>query len=1091
MKPAFPASLLLLACQFAPAVPFLVEDGRPRAEIVLGEQPARMQRVAAHIFREDIEKISGARLPIVAAPGGNAVKVFIGRSSQTDEMGLTPHDLRFGAYRIVSGPDWLALLGDDRDFTPKEPFARNNGDIPRAQAEWEELAGGPWGMPHGGLYKNRLRLPGTTGKPAGATGAKDERLEIWGFDERGSFNAVCGFLRRLGARWYLPGELGEVLPSLKTIPLTAIDETVRPDFALRQFNFRFSTAGYDTSLWAMRLGLREDARLQIAHGLARMTSRDEIFTAHPDWFALYGGKRDYRSGYSKNQLCYSNEELFRETVRYARAQLDIYGLESVSIMPPDGYTAICQCEDCRGKDSPERPDRGLLSNHVWEFVNRVAKEIGKDHPAAKVLNCAYGVYTLPPENIDRLEPNVLVCIVGGRRPRANRPEEQEEIRRLREAWAAKTDNPIMIFENYPFTARGWYLPAFTPRCIGDSINATKGMSRGEDIWLSAGRDFATEGIGFNHFQTWFTARMYWGGKAADVNALFEEYCRLFYGPAGDAMRAFFDYCEVNWREMENDKSRADAALGLFEKARSTVAADSVHGRRLALVDDFLQGLRRKRDQLAQKRGPVPKLRLVGDARGIVIDGLLEDEYWRNCPTAATGTLAELQTGRRPTLGTSVKAGWQAGSVCFAIRCDERPGDAPRSAASRHDDAAIWRGDVVEILMATESHSYYQIAVSPDGTVVDLDRGVPKGQWFGWESRVEVATRVADDHWTIELRLPITADENDPLNQVIGRKPTQSLPWHVNICRQRVRDDGVEHSALSPTGTAGFHVPLKFAHFYDGRSHQFEADPEVTDFVLDFRRAGRQRKPTVALAAFLALAEGKVTDLQKSVALEQAAKAAAQTRDFTRAEAIAARIPIVAVRQTARMESLLAQRKFDAAVAEFAAENLAGWPFWQRGDGYFARGRAYAATKDGPAAEADLEAALEWASDPRRQQDIRLAIGRNRETALKDQAGALTAYQAVFGGRSKASGATQFYAVQAAARILVAQGRYTEALSTLALIDTEAMRGTWRYSTLIARGDAHAAAGDREAAHVAWRAVLNDADADKRHRETAATRLQQR
>ena len=82
--------------------------------------------------------------------------------------------------------------------------------------------------------------------------------------------------------------------------------------------------------------------------------------------------------------------------------------------------------------------------------------------------------------------------------------------------------------------------------------------------------------------------------------------------------------------------------------------------------------------------------------------------------------------------------------------------------------------------------YYQIAISPGGAVVDMDRGAAKRGALGWDSKAEVATRIADDHWTVELRLPITSDENDPLNQVIGRKPTQSLPWHINVCRQRIR-----------------------------------------------------------------------------------------------------------------------------------------------------------------------------------------------------------------------------------------------------------------------------------------------------------------
>ncbi|MBK8095368.1 MAG: hypothetical protein IPK32_26205 [Verrucomicrobiaceae bacterium] len=40
---------------------------------------------------------------------------------------------------------------------------------------------------------------------------------------------------------------------------------------------------------------------------------------------------------------------------------------------------FANARSAKGKDSPERIERGLLSDYVWEFVNRVAKEIGKTH----------------------------------------------------------------------------------------------------------------------------------------------------------------------------------------------------------------------------------------------------------------------------------------------------------------------------------------------------------------------------------------------------------------------------------------------------------------------------------------------------------------------------------------------------------------------------------------------------------------------------------------------------------------------------------------------------------------------------------------
>ena len=91
-----------------------------------------------------------------------------------------------------------------------------------------------------------------------------------------------------------------------------------------------------------------------------------------------------------------------------------------------------------------------------------------------------------------------------------------------------------------------------------------------------------------------------------------------------------------------------------------------------------------------------------------------------------GRLYELQTGKIPTFGTSFKSGWDRNGVYFAIRCDENPGEQPVNAATRDDDTAVWNGDVIEIQIATETHSYYQIAISPEGQVVDLDREASKG-----------------------------------------------------------------------------------------------------------------------------------------------------------------------------------------------------------------------------------------------------------------------------------------------------------------------------------------------------------------------------
>lgn len=1032
----------------------IVENGRPRAEIVIAENANRATRLAAQELQDGLKRISGAHVPIVTTPTGGATRVFVGRSSYTDALQLRVDDLVDGAYRIVSGDRWLALLGIDTEFAPLEPWARNNSQIVDGSAlrQWRESTRSLWNLPNLLIYKDRLLIPGETGLPDAARPAtKMKSIEIWAQDERGSFNAVCGYLYHLGARWYAPGDMGAVFPSLPSIPLTAMDETVRPDFPIRRFNVRFGVHGWDMARWAMRLGARDPYGIETAHGMDTITDNEETFKTHPDWFAMAGGKRRYQRG-ANNHLCYSNEELIAETSRYVREVFDRYQIEMVSIMPPDGYVSICQCEKCQGKDSPERDQRGLASDYIWGFVNRVAKEVGKTHPGKKVLNCAYGIYSLPPRGIDKLEPNVVVSIVGGRRPMSNKPEQQAEFRELRESWIPKTSHPIIIFENYPLTDRGWYLPSFTPHSLGASINATKGVSQGEDIWLSVLQEFETErGLGLNHFMVYFTQRMYWGGKQADVDRLYREYARLFYGPAGVEMQAFLDFCEDHWQEMERQKEKADMALALFDKAKAKTDVSSQYGKRLQLIDEYLKGLRNKSAQLGKLRGPLPTLRLVGPPQAkIVIDGKLDDDAWVNCPVAATARLRELQTGRQPIFGTTAKAAWLGNDLYFAIRCDERRGESPNVGTTRKDDSALWNGDAIEVHVETESHSYYQIAVGPSGAVCDLDRATEPAKWFSWDAKAEVATHVADDHWSVEMRLPVRPDDNDPLNQIVGHHPTRSLPWHINVCRQRIRDDGAEYSAFSPTGIDGFHNVRKLATFFDGNSYDFEHGPPDDDFLEALRVVGeltRAGKYDEALAACLAAAEGRFTELQKSHVLELGAAYARGRKRNELAEQLVARIPIPSARSHARMRHLLDTIKATEVVKEFEREEIAKWPFWKRGDGYLARGTAYLIVKSREKAEADLTAALPWLSERFARDSVWLALAQNRELNFHDDAKALEYYHEIVAHRSNIGAANEYTALQGIARIQTRRGQFDAAIETLNRAQPDRLQGVWRSNIL--------------------------------------------
>ena len=86
------------------AAPWIVEDGQPRAEIVVAEKPARAAEFGACELQNYIEKITGCQLKIVAAPSGSVpVHIYVGESVAARRVGcerggsgsrFVPHGLR-------------------------------------------------------------------------------------------------------------------------------------------------------------------------------------------------------------------------------------------------------------------------------------------------------------------------------------------------------------------------------------------------------------------------------------------------------------------------------------------------------------------------------------------------------------------------------------------------------------------------------------------------------------------------------------------------------------------------------------------------------------------------------------------------------------------------------------------------------------------------------------------------------------------------------------------------------------------------------------------------------------------------------------
>jgi len=785
---------------------FLVKDGTAQAEIVIAAAPARMARLAATELQEYVRRISGAELPITTAPtAGCPVQVFVGTSPHTDRLKVSAAGLEADAFRLVSGTNWLVLLGPDRDFVPPEPYGRSHADRPRVLKEWDARTGETWDDPFAVLFKSY-----------------HPELGIWECDGRGSLNAVYEYLRRLGVRWYFPGPLGEIVPKAASIPLPVVDEVMCPDFAVRHMYFyyhQFFLASKEEALWQLRLGLNlGDERMGLGppgHGICGVHSRAEVRQAHPEYFALWGGKRavDHMGG---GAPCLSSEGLFQANLKYVRALYDTYGEPMVSVAPADGYVTLCQCDLCKGKGTPERGWTGQLSDYVWGYVDRVARELYRTHPDRKVNCIAYGAYLLPPEKIATLSPNIAVVICRWRSS-FHDAATREQFARLTQAWREKLPSrEVYIWDYYLHSRPGGPtegVPVYFPHLIADDLRALKGISGGD--FIEVYRNWAPdklpwEALAANHLNVYVTSRLYWGADQ-DVDALLAEYYDLFYGPARQEMKALVEYAEANWMKATTEVAVIDRLLELVAAARAA-AGDTVYGQRVQLLVDYTRPLQQLRERLAKGRQGVPEARALERSSGdLQLDGKLDERFWEGLPVYS---LRELQSGKSPAFGTSFRAAWAGGALCLGIRCEERDTRQLAIGSRAADDTNIWNGDAVELLIETQAHSYYQIAVNPAGAVVDADRKA--GIQTLWSSQAQVAAYVGDGFWSLEVRLPVAGDNAetlDPRNGIAGRRPSETYPWYVNVCRQRVRDTGNELSAFSPTGQKHFHELLKFAKFY--------------------------------------------------------------------------------------------------------------------------------------------------------------------------------------------------------------------------------------------------------------------------------------
>ncbi len=543
-----PQAMLIAAALLAPpAFPLtLVEQGEPRAAVVIGQEAAPCVPVAAEELRRHIEAMSGAELPLVEAAEGDTVTslaqgrnlILIGSSSLTRELGVDTEALPSDGFVIRSLPGCLVVCGNDADR-----FSMNYDWVPASA---------------GTLY--------------------------------GAYRVLEG----VGVRWFYPGELGTVIPQQETVEIPELNVRDAP-----YFPYRFGGYGRDLMTWYRRVGFGGDRD---------PWSTRHTFNQTVDFWGKYGADRpEYfrvgTGGKPAQSIALGHPEVIDPIVSEALAFFRSDrppGKKRFLVIPADG-AGHCQCDRCVQRLDLQRGPRGHLSNIVAEAAVQVAAAVRARHPQGRVVYCAYNNYYLPPTTVPSFPPNLDLLIAqprSGFLSESHRADAEQVLRN----WM-KLRPPAIYFCRY-YGSMQTQMPSFMPGIIARDLKALKAINEESHVPIGGEMNFvalAADGphSWWHHLNSYLTAKLLWNPDE-DVDAILDDYCVRFYGPGAGAMREFWDRCAELYLDEEQRELFTVETIDDLESylgAAKVAVEDSEYAARFAFVDRGFDSVRMLRSKL--------------------------------------------------------------------------------------------------------------------------------------------------------------------------------------------------------------------------------------------------------------------------------------------------------------------------------------------------------------------------------------------------------------------------------------------------------------------------------------------------------------
>ena len=453
------------------------------------------------------------------------------------------------------------------------------------------------------------------------------RLIILGNIPRANLYGVYDFLDvELGVRFLTP-EATHV-PRKATLAANVASRRFDPPFEYRNVHH-----GFDEQ-WTVRNRMNAmDSRIPMeellggvrwtggfVHTMHALVPVDEYFDEHPEYFPLIEGERrsewDGLSGPWAPNHCMSNPDLpavaakkLREWIAQSPQDPNSKYLVSVTI---NDSPYFCQCEPCKAINAEEGVTQGGTK---MRFVNAVAELLAEQYPNVSVETMLY--HTAMPKKTKPVS-NVLVRAVKDHDWRYALDDPNHEAnRRSLESWG-DLKQKIGDGGYYNWTKHvnfgDWLLPI--PN-LPDTARSLRVMNEHRVIGMFC-QNQNTRDSQFQNIRFYVLARAMWRPEV-DSREVIDEFCRLYYGPAGEDVLRYINFIHDEYGNEDLEKQDMGFAAAYYDD-RFIRTADAILADAEAKADTPLL-----RQRVAVERLPIWKIivdracRSVGRVRTLPVD----------------------------------------------------------------------------------------------------------------------------------------------------------------------------------------------------------------------------------------------------------------------------------------------------------------------------------------------------------------------------------------------------------------------------------------------------------------------------------------